>query len=421
MTITRYTRNGEGARAGASWADAKAIASLQEDVRLGLAGDEFLLGFDRNREDPVFWSETGLTIDRSGSDTAPLTIKAGYIGHPDDVQPVESASRERFFRRSGYAAKTPASPGITGDPFIVLDNNASFVQLSGFACFGAPAAGFIRIGQSQAVLRHTDIGIRNLNVTRAGRAVETSPNATVERLLIEDCTGSELVRGFARFRSVSDSVFRNLFLDAGNFDGGGVNVGQLIHVEAGRNLLFENIWLRTAVNGLDAQERGSSSYVQGDGIVSEEQTQDFVFRNCHAFGMGDGGFDLKTVNVLFEDGSAHACKKGLRIWSRGENLIRRSRITGPRKTGGDRGSCIWCGGKVDLLDTSLQAGSGAAIFAFGESTSQLPLIRMFGGEIRMDGDAALAVEQPGILELHEVVVNGTVRTETINSPGGAVR
>lgn len=418
MTLALYSKSGAGIQSGISWADAKPLSYLAIDIRSAVAGDEFLVGFDRNREDPVFWSGTGLTIDRSGSEDAPLSVKAGYISHADDVQVLEVGSSDCFFRRSGYSGKPAAEPNISGDPYVVLNNDASFVHLSGFACFGAPASGLIRIGEGQAALTHTDISIRNLNVTRAGRAIESSPNCTVERLIVEDCTGSEIVRGFARFRSVSNSVFRNLVLDGGNMDGGGVNVCQFIHAEAGHDLLFENVWMRNAVNGLAADERGSSSYVQGDGIVCEEATRAIIFRNCHAAGMGDGGFDLKTDGFLFEHGSAHGCKKGMRVWSRGDNRIVRSHFGGPRKTGGDRGSCIWCAGTADLLDCSFQAGPDAAIFAFGESTSELPRIRVFGGEIRTEGGAALLIEQPGILELHDVAVNGTIRNEIITSQGG---
>jgi len=311
-------------------------------------------------------------------------------------------------------------PDTRGPPFMQLRDGASQLEISGFGFYGASRDGFVGIGnddETPGTFRNLEI--RDLSGSFAGRVIEARELVAVEGLVIEDCDALGLVRGFARFHDLSNARFYNLHLDAGRVDGGGESVCQLIQIVRGRNVAFENIWMSNAVNGLEASDRGSD-YVQGDGIVTERETVGFEFRNCHARGMGDGGFDLKSVGFLMEDCSATGCKKGVRIWSRADNVLRRCSFTNPR-TIGEQASSVWCTGTAQLIDCRLQAGRDSAIVRFTAGDAGMPELTIRGGEIRLDEGAALIQGEAGTLVLDQVLVNGSLRSETIAPRGGAVR
>jgi hypothetical protein len=239
--------------------------------------------------------------------------------------------------------------------------------------------------------------------------IETDRGATLQNLIITDCRANGIVRGFARFRELSNATLRNLELDAANMDGGGKNVCQLISLAAGENILLENVVLRNALNQPPPPKEGKKKgYVQGDGVVCERKTRNITIRNCHASGMGDGGFDLKTTDVTIEDSSADSCKFGARIWAQGNNVIRRCDFRNPQTRGETKGACIQASGTLQIVDTKLQAGPGTSAIVVHKNSEQYdPVIHMQGGSIQLDGDAVVATaNSSGVLELHDVMVNG---------------
>ncbi len=407
--ILRFTKAGAGARNGEDWINAAGLDSLGERLRRAQAGDAFLIGFDRDREDPVFYSGRPIGISASGAAGKPIRLETGFIGHLTDVQPAGGPGRHIFFKNAASSILRRGA-GNGGGRYLTLDGNASHLHIGGFRVHGASTDGFLKFGTGKEKQTFEDIVLRGMGATNIGRLIECNDNTVLNRVVIEDCDAAQISRGFARFRWLSDSVLRNIFLDAGDVDAGGTGICQLIHVAAGKNVVFENIVMRNAVN-LSTGARSDNSYAQGDGLVTEAATEQFVIRGCHSRGMGDGGFDLKTVNVQLENCSAYGCKYGIRIWSSAENSIRRCAVENPRSTGGSQGSCIQTRGRVDVVDSYLQAGAGATIFSFnGEREASNRLIRVFGGSIRLDAGAALlAGPAHGTLELHGVAINGAVR------------
>ncbi len=244
--------------------------------------------------------------------------------------------------------------------------------------------------------------------------IDTAKGSHVDGFELTDCSARGLIRGFARFRSLDNALFRDLDLDADFLDGGGGGaVCQLLSVSRGRNLRFERIRLANAVNALGgALERGSD-YIQGDGIVLEEDTYDARIEDCHANDMGDGGFDLKTVGVQLIGCTATRCKLGIRIWSHHpDNLIEACQVREPvSRPGNEGGACIWLAGQVTLRDCVLEAAGNMPPFRFGKGGQEPERpaeLRVEGGRITKEPDTDLVKGAPGYLELVEVMLGDAV-------------
>jgi hypothetical protein len=421
MTIAHFTKRGAGRQNGDDWPNAAELDALAGHLRMAQADDLFLLGFDRDREDPVFYAGAPVVLSASGTPEKPIRLEVGYVGHAVDVQPQRGPGRHVFFKNPAASTKRGASSN-RGSRFLTLQNGASHLRLAGFRLEGASADGFMKFAPAREASPFEDIVIQGLSATNVGRVIECEPDTVINGLIIEDCDAAQIARGFARFRTINESVFRNLFFDAAAVDPGGPNICQLIHVERGQKLAFTNVIMRNAMNMIGGGANGRGTYVQGDGIVTERGTSDVVLRNCHGSGMGDSAFDLKATGVTLEDCSAYRCKFGVRLWSDGANLLRRCAIGNPRTTGGNRGVCIQIGGQADIVDCVLQAGPGTAVFSFnGEPDAANRAIRVFGGSIHLDGDAAL-VDGParGTVELHDVVVNGALRNQNYAYAGSRI-
>lgn len=290
--------------------------------------------------------------------------------------------------------------------------NPRQLLLSGPSFEGAGAKGFLRLaGRGKGVVL-TDIHAR-----MAGRAIETERDSVFEDVEISRSSGYGLIRGFVRFHNLSNARFLDLDLDAGGIDGGGTRVCQLISILAGRDLRFERVHLRRAVNVIDAEARGSS-YVQGDGIVLEEGTSDVQFTDCHARDFGDAGFDLKSTGVNLLRCSTRRCKYGVRIWrNSSDNLLDMCVLSEPTFRPENAAACLWLGGQVTLRNCALTTGEKSAVIRFGRGPdTQQRLARMFGGRID-SGKGQLLSGEPGQLDLVDVLLDGNPVTATAQWTG----
>jgi len=405
-SVKLFTAPGAGDRDGRDWENAMPIGALTKAMGSARPGSGFLIGFDPAGGEPVAIEQGQIVIKASGDEHHPLFVRAGLIeGHEElDAAPQDAAaffkstrpwSLDNFGKRGGSAC-------------FAVANGASHLRLSGFRVDGAPADGFFKFRGKQPTT-FDDIVISGIDARNVGRVIETERGAALQNLIVEDCRAIGIVRGFARFRNLSNAALRNLELDADNMDGGGKNVCQLIALAAGENVLFENIVLRNALNQPPPPKEGKEpGYVQGDGIVAERKTRNVTIRNCRATGMGDGGFDLKTTNVTIEDSSTDSCKFGARIWAEGDNVIRRCEFRNPQSRNSTQGACIQAGGTLEIIDSKLHAGPGTvAIRLHQQKNSNAPFVRMQGGSIDTEGDGAVAgASAAGVLELHNVLVNG---------------
>lgn len=415
LTLTRFMTAAAGSADGSSWQNAMAIEQLGKSINSAEPGAGFLIGFDPADLRPVAFEETGIRIRTSGNAEAPIQLRAGLIGEDGGLAAPGGGDLPPFFT-SARAWSLALFAKKVGIPcYLAIERGASNLYLAGFRLDGTTGDGFIKFRASKdAPATFTNVRIADIDARNVGRVIETDKNAALSDLIVEDCRATGIVRGFARFRKISNSVLRNLELDSANLDGGRRDVCQLIAVAAGDNVTFENITLKNALNA-QIKSDGKQGYVQGDGIVCERGTSNIVIRNCRGSGMGDGAFDLKSTNVTIEDCSTDECKFGIRIWSESNNVIRRCTLRNPVTRGKNHGACMQVSGTAEVIDTQLQAGPGQAAFSLHKlKNGNLPVVRMIGGNVQLDGDARLARStEGGTLHLEGVTVNGELRTETL--------
>lgn len=405
-SVVLFTAAGAGDRDGHDWKNAMPIGALSKAMGSARPGSGFLIGFDPAGGEPAALDQGQIQIRASGDEHNPLFIQAGLIDGHDKMNAAAEDAAAFFKTTRPWSLDNFGKRG--GSAYIALANGASHLRISGFRVDGTPADGFFKFRGKEATT-YDDIVVSGIDARNVGRLIETEKGVMLQNLVVADCRVIGIVRGFARFRNLSDATLRNLELDAANMDAGGKNVCQLIALAAGENVLFENIVLRNALNQPPPPKEGKEpGYVQGDGIVCERKTKNVTIRKCQASGMGDGGFDLKTTNVTMEDCSTDSCKFGARIWAEGDNVIRRCEFRNPQSRNSTKGACIQVGGTLQIVDSKLHAGPGtAAITLHQGKNANAPFVQMQGGSIETEGDGVVANSSAaGVLELHNVMVNG---------------
>ncbi len=404
-SVLMITAAGAGDKDGRDWQNAMPIGALSKTLGRARPGSGYLIGFDP-ASGPLALDRGQIAIKASGDEKSPVFVQAGQIAGTHEIAAAQGDLP--FFKSS----QPWSIQNVRGSSFFAISNGASHLRLSGFHIDGTSADGFFKFRAKEATT-FNDIAISGIEARNVGRVIETERGAMLRNLLVSDCRAVGIVRGFARFRDLTDATFRNLELDAANMDGGGKNVCQLIALAAGENVLFENITLRNALNEPPPPKEGKEpGYVQGDGIVCERKTSNITIRNCHASNMGDGGFDLKSTNVTMEDCTTDSCKFGARIWVAGDNVIRRCDFRNPVSRNDTMGACIQAGGTLEILDTKLQAGPGTVAVSLSHKKDRKPpLAVMRGGSIETSGDGAVAhCNGDGVLEVYDVMVNGKPTT-----------
>ena len=415
-TIKYFTAKGAGSHDGSSWQDAMPVGWLKRSFPFAEPGTAFFIGFDGHGADAVAWRGTLAGLGASGAPGDPIQIVAGHVGAGGDFAAASGTDASFFFKsQQPWSIKGSGARSAPRCAFSLI-KGASHVAISGFRVNGAGADGFIKFSANQNDKQtFDDIVIRNIRATDVGRIIETGKGAVLHNLTVEDCDVTGIVRGFARFWKIEDSTLRNLTLDADNRDGGLRNPCQLIAIATGNNVTLENIVLKNAFNRPQPDDKPGKTYIQGDGIVCERGTKNITIRGCHASGMGDGGFDVKTTNVTIEDSSAESCKFGARIWSESDNVVRRCHFKSPAPVGGFTSGCIQASGRLTITDTTLEVGPGTCGIQLHQLKHQgPPTVEMTGGAITLKDGASLAVgRSDAVLQLNNVSVNGETRTQRV--------
>lgn len=403
-TALHFLPAGTGTQDGSNWENAASLDQVTQFVDKAKPGQTIFCGVDTNTM-PVEWSGPQIIWNLGGSPAAPAAINFGALSNARQFVLPTNSDAPALFQMVGNETGPNERPDVGGDPHVVLGRQSSHLRISGPVFDRAGGDGFFNL-DARGTLK--DLRFSNIHARNVGRVIETEENTAIEGLTVSDCTALGMIRGFARFRDLSDAEFRNLDLDADFVDGGGGMVCQIISVSKGRGLNFDNIRLAKAVNMLAAQERGST-YIQGDGLVLEEDTADVRIENCHASDMGDGGFDVKTENVYMANCTTIRCKLGIRIWSHHpDNLLENCSMTEPVRRPNNDGSCLWVAGNVTLRDCNMVAVDEMSPIRFGEgrNKSRDGTVKIQGGSITHKEDVRLATGSRGTVELENVLVNG---------------
>lgn len=129
-----------------------------------------------------------------------------------------------------------------------------------------------------------------------------------------------------------------------------------------------------------------SSYWNGDGFKSEDETRNIRWKNCAAFDNADGGFDIKTPNAILENVIAFKNTRNIRIWSPKKSTIRNANASFSKHHGGESTEAgLWTQGVVDchsctLYNNKIQAhtennGAKARIHFYDSIISMTPDIQ----------------------------------------------
>lgn len=185
----------------------------------------------------------------------------------------------------------------------------------------------IRIGQPVHSLRIENCTTRNvyrfLDVYRSGSA----SSASLTDFVMTDVEGTDILRGMARigYASARGRIERVTARGAARQDDACVGFG-----------LFDEAWdiLYKQVEARDFREteRPDEDYWNGDGFSDERGNQKIRYVDCLAVGCSDGGFDLKSQDVLLERCRAVRNKRNFRLW--GDGTLRDCISENPKWYGG---------------------------------------------------------------------------------------
>ena len=249
-----FTASGAGRNDGSDWSNAMPIEQLSAALRAAQPGTGLLIGFDP-ANGPVSIGKEQVRINVSGSDRDPIFLQAGAITGASGIAATADTPEAFFQSAKPWSLE---SFGRRASSYFALVDGASHLRISGFRIDGTSADGFFKFRGKDAAGTYQDIVLTGIEARNVGRVIESERGARLQNVLVADCRAVGIVRGFARFRHLSDSMFSNLDLDAAKMDAGGEDVCQLIAVTAGENLLFENIVLRNAIDQPPRLDFGSS-------------------------------------------------------------------------------------------------------------------------------------------------------------------
>lgn len=201
--------------------------------------------------------------------------------------------------------------------------------------------------------------IRNSHFVNLGNGA-VRVNVPTDRLVIEDCDGQNLYRfledtsststnpavlsnfalrrivardldhGFSRIRYASANGVIEDVTAYGGDQGDDYCVGFQLD-DTAQNITYQ----RVAAHGFRETGRPAANYWNGDGFSDERGNRAIRYLSCTATDSTDGGFDLKSADVLLEGCVARGNKRNYRLWSSG--TLRDCRSEEPVWRGGNGG------------------------------------------------------------------------------------
>jgi hypothetical protein len=139
------------------------------------------------------------------------------------------------------------------------------------------------------------------------------PDASLRDFVVRRVIASHLERGFLRLRyQSSGGLIEDVTATCKDSGGALYCVGFALDDEAS-----DITYRRVRAHGFREVTRPAGSYWNGDGFTDERGNSGIRYLDCSAADCTDGGFDLKSAEVLLENCVARSNKRNFRLWTSG--------------------------------------------------------------------------------------------------------
>ena len=174
--------------------------------------------------------------------------------------------------------------------------------------------GAVRVATPVSQLTIEDCQAVNLYRFLEDTASAGLPDASLRDFVVRRVRAERLERGFLRLRYQSaNGLIEDVTAICRETGGDLYCVGFALDDQA-NNITYR----RVAAHGFREVTRSSGSYWNGDGFTDERGNSAIRYTDCMAADCTDGGFDLKSVDVVLERCIAARNKRNFRLWSSGE-------------------------------------------------------------------------------------------------------
>lgn len=158
-------------------------------------------------------------------------------------------------------------------------------------------------------------------------ASDRSVPASLTRFTLRKITTSGLQRGMTRIRYASHGGLIEDVIARASQSPADYCVGFALNDTA-----HDIVYRRAEAHGFAVRNLPRDKYWNGDGFSDERGNRDIQYLACVAIGSSDGGFDLKSANVLLAGCTARGNKRNYRLW--GSGRLTNCRSENPRPRGG---------------------------------------------------------------------------------------
>lgn len=289
---------------GATWETAGSLASLPAFVA-SAAGREIWLRAD---EGPYMINQyvNAISLTAGGTENAPVVIR-GVTGEGARATAVINGTR------ATASHSNSSSVWVRGhDVFKIRADWLTFADLQ----FNQQSRIFDLFGDR--------VGISLINVSAAyyrifftNMSAGNASQGTLRRFVIRGGQHDYMDNFTINLFSASDGVIEDLTMD-GHGMRSSAPVPNGVHLMEANGAPSRDIVVRRCkAKNIICSTTAPGTYWNGDGFADERDCFNIRYEDCEASGMTDGGFDLKSENVVLLRCKASGNKKNYRLWGSG--------------------------------------------------------------------------------------------------------